>query len=384
MTPHEAAVLALLARARPRLVASLLRVAAGRAIEDEADRLRREPGESIASWAARLASIDSPRRRRQSRPWSAAALNRAADGALTRGRALGLTAVAIGSTGYPPLLAETADPPPLLWLRGTPDDLARPSIAIVGCRAASSHGLAVARRLAGDLAAAGIVIVSGLARGIDSAAHEAAIAAGGRTVAVLGSGHDRLYPPEHAGLAERIAAAGAVISEFPPGTAARAHHFPARNRIVSGLVAGVVVVEAPEKSGALITAGCALEQGREVFAVPGPVPGHRNAGAHALLRDGATLAESADDILRECGLAGGENAGHRGQACSGVLPPALARYPWLQGLPEGIEFAVDDVAVRAGVETAAALAALLELELGGWVQRVGGGRFVRSPNRVLT
>src|SRR6185503_8932588 len=178
----------------------------------------------------------------------------------------------------------------------------RPSVALVGSRAASPYALAVAERLAADLAARGIVVTSGLARGVDSAAHRGALSTGGDTVAVLGCGVDVAYPREHRALIVDIAASGAVTSELVPGTPPQAQFFPRRNRIISGLSKAVVVIEAGEKSGSLITARCALEQGRDVLAVPGNVLTGRNRGAHALLRDGAKIVESADDILEELGL----------------------------------------------------------------------------------
>ena len=192
----------------------------------------------------------------------------------------------------------------MLWTRGAIDVLNRPAVAIVGARAASPYGLSVAGRLASDLAAAGVVVVSGLARGVDSAAHRGALAARGTTIAVLGSGVDVVYPPEHAPLAAEIAASGAVISELTPGAAPLPQFFPQRNRIISGLSRAVVVIEAGEQSGSLITARLALEQGREVLAVPGNVLSGRNRGAHGLLRDGAKIVESADDILEELGMCG--------------------------------------------------------------------------------
>ena len=190
----------------------------------------------------------------------------------------------------------------MLWTRGARAGLQGPAVAIVGSRAASPYGLAVADRLASDLASRGIVIVSGLARGVDSAAHRGALAGGGATLAVLGSGADIIYPGEHASLAREIERSGLVMSELAPGTPPRPRFFPLRNRIISGLSRAVVVIEAGEKSGSLITARSALEQGRDVLAVPGNVLSGRNRGAHALLRDGAKIVESADDILEELGL----------------------------------------------------------------------------------
>ena len=190
---------------------------------------------------------------------------------------------------YPIALAAIADPPLVLWTRGAIDALAAPVVAIVGARAASPYALAVADALARDLASRGLVVVSGLARGVDSAAHRGALAAGGVTVAVLGCGVDVMYPPEHASLAAEICGSGALVSELVPGTPPAQMFFPMRNRIISGLSRAVVVIEAGEKSGSLITARCALEQGRDVLAVPGNVLTGRNRGAHGLLRDGAKI-----------------------------------------------------------------------------------------------
>ena len=274
--------------------------------------------------------------------------------------------VGLGDPAYPPQLAVISAAPEYFWVRGDVRRLPVPparAVAVVGCRAASRDGLALAADIAGDLARAGIIIVSGLARGIDASAHRAALEAGGTTIAVLGSGLDRIYPAEHVGLAAQIAESGAVISEFPPGLGPRAGFFPQRNRIVSGLCQAVVIVEAPEKSGALITASAALDQGREVMVVPGRVAGGRNRGGHLLIRDGAKLVESAVDILQEMGWS------------SEPVPTPEST--------ELVEFTVDDYAAATGVVPSAALARLLELELTGEIHRVGSGRFVRSRGRVL-
>src|SRR5215510_3665588 len=214
----------------------------------------------------------------------------------TRGTA---TQIALGDAAYPENLREIVSPPPRLYVRGTLAERDALAIAIVGSRQATSYGLAVSERLAADLAARGVTIVSGLARGIDSAAHRGALRVGGRTIAVLGSGVDVIYPPENRRLARDIEDHGAVVSQFEMGTRPLAGYFPARNRVIAGLSLAVVVVEAAEKSGSLITAGLAAEMGREVLAVPGSILGGRNAGAHALLRDGAKIVERADDILEE-------------------------------------------------------------------------------------
>ncbi len=245
----------------------------------------------------------------------------------------------------------------------------KPAVAVVGARAASRGGMAIAAAIAGDLARAGVVVVSGLARGIDSAAHIAALDAGGKTIAVLGTGIDVVYPAEHRELTERIARSGLLLTEFWPGAAPEVFHFPRRNRLISGLSRGVVVVEAAEQSGSLITARLAADQGREVMVVPGPVLGGRNRGAHALIRDGAKLVESAVDILQELGL---ESAAELSLRC---------RSPEGKG-GESVEFTVDDIARQLELPAGEALARLLEWELTGEIRRIGSGRFVRSQSKV--
>lgn len=214
-----------------------------------------------------------------------------------RVESLGLWVLTLESPQYPRILREIPDPPAVLFVRGGMAD--SPAVAIVGSRRCSSYGRDFARRLARGLAQAGVTVVSGGARGIDTEAHLGALEGGGRTVAVLGSGHDRPYPAENRGLFERIAERGAVVSEFPPGTPPERWNFPQRNRIISGLALGVVVVEAPAKSGALITASLALEQGRSVFAVPGLPGSWTSQGTHRLLREGARLIEGPEDVLEE-------------------------------------------------------------------------------------
>ncbi len=220
---------------------------------------------------------------------------------LAQGRKAGARLVFLGAADYPPDLADLPDAPPVLWVLGDPAMLLRPMVALVGARNASSAGLRMARRLAADLAQQGIAVVSGLARGIDAAAHEGALARG--TLAVHAGGVDVVYPAENADLAARIAAQGARLSEMPPGVEPQARHFPARNRIVSGLALGTVVVEAAEGSGSLITARTAADQGREVMAVPGHPVDPRAAGCNALIRDGATLVRSAADVVEALGPA---------------------------------------------------------------------------------
>lgn len=368
MTTLEAVALSLFAARDRRLLFSLIRVLTSvQPSEDEQPVVPRASDEPLLEWACRcrMPLLTEAQWRED-----AARFLEAAHVHLERAHHLGIVALSLDDDRYPPLLRAIPDPPPMLWVRGDAAHLLRPAVAVVGSRAATPHGIEMARRLGSDLAAAGLVIVSGLARGIDSAAHAATLAAGGATVAVLACGADRVYPPEHAELARNIRSAGAVVSEFPPGTPPRKHHFPLRNRIISGLAHAVVVVEAPEKSGALITASAAAEQGRDVFVVPGPVATGRNRGGHLLIRDGAKLVESADDILQEIGRPVGS-----GGRAGGDLN--------VDRFPKSVDFTVDDVAAHTGERPSVVLARLLELELTGQIQRIGGGRFVRSVNRVL-
>jgi DNA processing protein len=304
--------------------------------------------------------------------------NRRAGEALDEARRAGLEALAWRDARYPRLLAEIHDPPPVLWLRGDPAALAAPAVALVGARAASAAAIETARTLAAALARRGVAVVSGLARGVDSAAHKGALDAGGVTVAVLGSGADRIYPPEHERLARDIAARGAVVSELAPGAPPLPEHFPARNRIISGLARAVVVVQAAERSGSLITARCALEQGRDVMAVPGLVLGGRNHGAHALIKDGAKLVETVDDILEELPGLGQPERSDEGPD-KYLLEEGLAN-----AMPVGEPCTLDELAMRTGLAAGVLLGRLLELELDGRVARSPGGRFVRAARRMVT
>jgi DNA processing protein len=274
--------------------------------------------------------------------------------------------IRFGDSTYPPLLAQISDPPECLWTRGGRETFAQIGVAVIGARAASPEGLTAAYEIAFDLARAGVVVISGLARGVDSSAHRGALDAGGRTIAVLGTGIDMVYPAENEELTEQIAASGLLVTEFPPGAAPEDWHFPRRNRIISGLSKAVVVVEAREKSGSLITARLAADQGRDVMAVPGTFVGGRNRGANALLRDGAKLVESAVDILQELGI--DSSLSRRG--------------PKGEGGPEVVEFTVDQIAQELGIPAGEALSRLLEWELTGEVQRIGSGRFRRSRSKV--
>jgi len=302
-------------------------------------------------------------------PLQRSALYARAQAAIDRAETQQITPVPWNNVAYPVALTTIVDPPPLLWVRGSVAAFSPPAVAIVGARAASAYGLSVAEQLAADLAARGLAIISGLARGVDSAAHRGAVSAGGVTVGIMGSGVDVMYPPEHAPLAREMQQHGAVASELVPGTPPLPHLFPLRNRIISGLSRAVVVIEAGEKSGSLITARCALEQGRDVLAVPGNVLSGRNRGAHALLRDGAKIVESADDILEELGMA------RRGQ--TPPLDGAAGSDPVLACLTPGEPSDLDAIAERSGLTTVRLLPRLFELELQGVVARIGGGRFVR-------
>jgi DNA processing protein len=311
--------------------------------------------------------------RERAKPPAWADVARTRDAALRaadRGDAAGLTTLLYGQADYPALLAQIVDPPPVLWVAGTPAVLSRVCVALVGSRAGSPYALTVAERLGADLAARGVVVVSGLARGVDSAAHQGALSAGGSTVGVLGCGADVIYPPEHAALAAAMRTSGALVSEFAPGTVPRPAFFPRRNRIISGLVRAVVVVEAGEKSGSLITARAALEQGRDVLAVPGNVLTGRNRGGHALLRDGARLVESADDVAEELGLGAGPHG-------SGTETTTTDHDPVAAALPLGEAVDLKQICAKTGLSVVDVLPRLLDLELRGIVRREPGGRFVR-------
>jgi DNA processing protein len=279
------------------------------------------------------------------------------------------------SPDYPSLLAAIHDPPEELWVRGQLALLSAEAVAIVGARAASPYALDIAGSLAFGLARCGLVVVSGMARGVDGAAHRGALEACGSTIAVLGSGVDVPYPVEHAELLSRIAEAGTVVSELPPGTPPLAHHFPLRNRIISGLSRAVVVVEAGDKSGSLITARCALEQGRDVMAVPGNALSGRNRGSHALLKDGAKLVEGVDDILEELGL--------RRRAVKTVDAGNLFCHNGLMlNMQLGETYGLDDLGAASGLPASELLPLLTELELRGEVIRTPGGRFTLASKRV--
>jgi DNA processing protein len=280
---------------------------------------------------------------------------------------------------YPRMLREIHDPPGVLFVRGDikPDDAL--AIGIVGTRHATQYGLQQAERLAGSLARAGLTVVSGLARGVDAAAHRGALAAGGRTLAVLGSGVLNIYPPEHDKLADEVCEHGALISEAPPRAAPMAGVFPQRNRIISGLSLGALIVEAGDRSGALITARLANEQGREVFAVPGRVDNRNARGCHRLIRDGAKLVETADDVLEELGPLVEATPGEDGQ---------LLRHPaelMLNEVEQKVLAAVgtestllDTVVAETGLAVAQVLSTISVLEMRRLIRRLSGSSVVRE------
>jgi DNA processing protein len=275
-----------------------------------------------------------------------------------------IAAISWDDERYPGLLRTIADAPPVLWLRGDAAVLNRPAVAIVGSRAASAYALEVAGRLAADLARRGIVVVSGLARGVDGAAHRGAVRGGGPTVAVLGSGPDVIYPREHAELAVSLCENGALLSELGPGAPPLAEHFPQRNRLISGISLGLVVVEASDRSGSLITARCALEQGRDVMAVPGSVLGGRNRGSHALLKDGAKVIETADDILEELGWGSC-------QAPPQISGNSLQDSDLLSTLTPGETYGLEELSATVGVSGSELLPRLTEWEIQGRLVKLG-------------
>ena len=302
---------------------------------------------------------------------------------MRRVREAGARLVRYSDAAYPERLRAIPDPPPVLYVRGSPEAAGRAAVGVVGSRAPSEYGREMTRLLCGGLASAGIAVVSGLARGIDGEAHEAALSRGGGTVAVLGSGVDVLYPPEHGDLCRRIKERGAVLSEHPMGTRPLPHHFPARNRIISGLSLGVVVVEATERSGSLITARWALEQGREVFAVPGPAGASRSRGPHRLIREGAKLVENLADIIEEiapqlAAVPPPVAAADPGETASGPFRVEGPAGAILRDLETG-PLQMDDVIHRAGLPPQEVCALLLDLELQGLLKQLPGKRYQLTP-----
>ena len=289
-------------------------------------------------------------------------------------KSLGVSLVALGEPDYPRRLQMIDDPPPLLAVRGAMTALARPMVAVVGARNASAAGVRFAERLARDLGAAGFAVVSGLARGIDAAAHRASLATG--TIGVLAGGHDRIYPREHADLADTIAADGALISEMPLGWEPRARDFPRRNRLISGLAAGMVVVEAAKRSGSLITARFALEQGREVFAVPGSPLDPRAEGSNDLIKQGATLVTDAADVIAVLRPILGEplelSAAEPEPPSRPAAEPGADERARIIALLGPTPVPIDDLVRLSASSAAIVRVVLLELELAGRLERHGG------------
>jgi DNA processing protein len=325
-------------------------------------------------FAAELADrLNIPRAERQA--VLTMARERAA-GALERAAKAGLRPLCYSDLEYPALLWTIIDPPIVLWLKGDASVLTSPIVSIVGARTATPAALSVARRLASELVDSGLTIASGLARGVDAAAHAGALDAGGRTIAVLGCGADVVYPREHEGLAGRIQESGGICSEFLPGVEPFPAHFPMRNRIISGLSRAVVVIEASDQSGSLITARAALEQGRDVLAVPGSVVSGRYRGSHALIKDGARLVETVEDVLQEIGWS-------RRVSDVGHSDKHRAVSELEETMAAGETYQLDDLASSLGREASVLLAELSKLEVAGRVRRMAGGGFARLDEPVI-
>jgi DNA processing protein len=311
------------------------------------------------------------------------ATSTAADDVLDLCAARDVDIILEGQSRYPGLLSRIDDPPGLLFVRGQMQPADSLAVAIVGARHATAYGIRAAEQLAGGLARAGYTVVSGLARGIDAAAHRGALKAGGRTLAVLGSGVLSIYPPEHEDLADEVIANGAILSELPPRCEPNQATFPQRNRIVSGLSLGVVVVQASERSGALITARLAGEQGREVFAVPGPIDCRVSRGCHALIRDGAKLVESVDDVLEEigplfetCTAPDGRQIQHAAELQLGDIEKQVLDAVAARGTDEPV--AIDDLVVDTNLAASQVLATIGVLEMRRLLRRHPGSRVSRA------
>jgi DNA processing protein len=297
----------------------------------------------------------------------------------------GYKIITLADSFYPPLLREIPDPPPFLYVSGSLDGSPK-NIAVVGSRNPTAYGISATQKLCADLSAHGITIVSGMAVGIDTAAHQGALSGKGKTVAVLGSGFNKIYPSQNRSLFKRIAEEGAVISEFSLNADPEAHHFPIRNRIISGMCMGTVVVEATRKSGSLITARLAADQNREVFAVPGSIQSFKSTGTHALIKQGAKLVENAQDVIEELiaymdmgppGLHADRDYNHVARKQPSLPPEELTVYNHLSPYPEHI----DTIIRRTHIESGKLLSLLLQLELKGIVQQLPGKYFALFENK---
>ena len=330
------------------------------------------PEQVLAASSDELASVNGVSEK-MARSIASASWRDFAEQELEKARQAGVTIITADSPDYPEPLRNTPDPPLFLYVKGTLGQ--RDSIAVVGTRKPTTYGMNVAKRISIELAEAGLTIVSGLARGIDTQAHRGALTAKGRTIAVLGSGIDVPYPPENRELMREITEAGAVVSENPFGTQPEAGYFPARNRIISGLSRGTVIVEATVDSGSLITAQYALEQNRKLFAIPGNIASPNSRGTHSLIRQGALLIEGGSDVLRELGMAG--SCRERKQV-RGSLPvldtDEHAVLRCIQDDPKHI----DRIMKESGLAAGKLSAVLITLELKGLVRQIPGKQYVRS------
>ena len=298
-----------------------------------------------------------------------------ADDQLSKAQKYGVKLLSYWDPRYPGLLKKIYDPPIILYIKGVIDGKSENKIAVVGTRSATSYGRWAAERIGEDLARQGIDVVSGMARGIDTMAHRGALKANGKTIAVLGSGLDVIYPPENRRLFNQIIQNGAVVSEFPLGTEPAAGHFPRRNRIISGLSLGTVVVEAGQKSGALITAFMALEQGRDVFAVPGSIRSQQSRGPHRLIKEGAKLIENVEDIIAE--IPEWQKREAHDKQTKDIVESLATDEKKLWDVLSHEPLHIDQVAAQANVTTSEALALLLSMELKNCVQQLSGMMFVR-------
>jgi len=337
------------------------------------ERLERAFGTLDRAWLAsdadlRAAGIDD----RSARAISAARPRISPERELAALQRIGVTALTWNDPLYPPLLKESYDRPPVLYVRGTITNEDELALAVVGTRRMTAYGRQVTEHIAGDLARSGITIVSGLARGVDMTAHEAALGAGGRTIAVMACGVDIIYPAAHERLARQIVEHGALVSELPLGTRPQKDLFPRRNRIIAGLTLGVVITEAPERSGALLTAKLAADDNREVFAVPGSIFSPMSKGTNALIQEGAKLTGTAEDVLSELNLAAAAQ-----QAELAAAVPATAVESTLLSCLTAEPIHIDDVTRRSGLAAAEVSGGLALLELKGVVRQIGGMQYVR-------
>lgn len=339
-------------------------------------RLRDHFGTLSAAWAATEADLRAVLDERACRAVLTARQRIAPDQVTARIASAGIEFATVLDDAYPRILREIPGPPPVLYYRGTLPLRDEPTVAIVGTRRATSYGREATTLIASELAAAGVTIISGLAKGIDGFAHRAAIDAGGRTLAVLASGVDVIYPPEHRQLAERIVTTGALVSDYPPGTKPDAPNFPARNRIISGLSLATIVVEAPSRSGALITVGFAADQGRDVYAVPGSILSPASGGTNRLLRQGATPLTAAAELLDDLKL-GPVVVAEPEQVAFPMTDEERAIYALVTAEPQHI----DELAYSAGLTISAASALMTMLELKGLVANAGAQHFVATSMR---